>query len=725
VGPTLLSWLAAERPDVYARIVEADRLSVAARGGHGNAIAQPYNHMIMPLASRRDKVTQVRWGLADFRFRFGREPEGMWLPETAVDAETLEVLVEHGVGFTILAPKQAGRVRALPDGRWEPAGVAVDPSRPYRWTAPDGRGLALFFYDGPISHAVAFEGLLASGDAFAARLMAGFDDRRRGAQLVHIATDGESYGHHHAFGDMALAAACDGIERQGQATLTNYGAFLAACPPSAEAEVVGPSSWSCAHGVERWRADCGCNSGRPGWHQRWRGPLREALDWLRDQVDPLFEARAGALVKDPWAARDDYIHVVLDRSPANVSAFFARHRTPPLSPATLIEGIKLFELQRHRLLMYTSCGWFFDEVSGIETVQVLKYAARVVQLARELGAADHLEEGFFRRLAAGPSNLPELGSGDLVFRRHVLPALVDLRRVMAHYAIAAPYQAYGETAKVYAYTISREEWQREAYGETSLTVGRLRATSDVTMESAEAAVAVLHFGGHDFQCAMRPLDPVTFGRVREDLFRHFAGHGLSDVVRALDGHFGGKGHGLRDLFLEERRKILATVTDGVLRRFEETYRHFYEETRRLLEYLREVDARPPEAIVLAARYVLARDLEAELAELAQREDIPNRIKELVAEARTLGIDLALERERVAPALERALLTRMFRLWDVVTPARVEGVVAVIQVGQRMGCVPDLWAAQNRLYELWRAQDAAGRALLAPLATALGFTLAGA
>ena len=723
VGPTLFQWLAANRADVYARIVEADRASVAARGGHGNAIAQPYSHAIMPLASRRDKVTQVRWGLADFRHRFGREPEGMWLPETAVDTETLEVLAEHDIGFTILAPKQAARVRAWPAGEWQEVGEGVDPSRAYRWTGRDGRGLALFFYDGPISHAVAFERLLASGDAFAARLLAGFDDRRNGAQLVHIATDGESYGHHHPFGEMALAAACDRIEREGHAALTNYGAFLAAFPPAHEAEIVEASSWSCAHGVERWRADCGCNSGRAGWHQCWRGPLREALDWLRDAVDPLFEARASTLLEDPWAARDDYIHVVLDRSPAGVAAFFARHQLRSLAPPEQIEAIKLLELERHRLLMYTSCGWFFDEVSGSETVQVLKYAARVIQLARELGGGTELEERLAEQLAAAPSNLPELGTGDVVYRRYALPAVVDLRRVIAHYAIAAPYEPYGEEAEVYAYTVSRREWQRESYGDTSLAMGRVRVISDVTMEREEAAVAVLHFGGHDFHCAMRGVhDAAGFAAIRDELFRHYVGHGLSEVVRALDRHFEGRGYGIRDLFLEERRKILSAVTDGVLRRFEATYRRLYDETRHLMQYLREVDARPPEALVLAARYVLQRAIERELSALAERDDVADRIAELGAEARSLGIDPAVERERVAPSLERALLTRMFRLWGEATPERVESALVVLRVAHRIGCVPDLWAAQNRLFDLWRGRDAGARAVLAPLADALGFAL---
>ena len=365
--------------------------------------------------------------------------------------------------------------------------------------------------------------------------------------------------------------------------------------------------------------------------------------------------------------------------------------------------------------MYTSCGWFFDDISGIETVQILKYAARAVQLARELGAGPELEDDLVRRLAAAPSNLPELGTGDVVYRRHVVPAVVDLRRVMAHYAIAAPYQGYGETAKVYAYTVTREEWERESYGETSLTVGRLRVVSDITLESDEAAVAVLHFGGHDFQCALRRLDPAAFGTVREQVFRQFAAHSLSEVVRALDRHLGGHGYQIRDLFLEERRRILAAVTDDVLHRFEETYRRLYEETRRFLQYLREVDARPPEAVVLAARYVLQRDIERELPALAGRQDVTDRLGELVSEARSLGIDLALDRERVAPPLEQALLARMFRLREGATPEGVESALAVLHVAQRIGCVPDLWAAQNRLFELWRAQDAAGRTHLAPLA----------
>ncbi|MBI2153533.1 MAG: DUF3536 domain-containing protein [Candidatus Rokubacteria bacterium] len=427
-GPTLLPWLERRHPGVYRKILEADRLSRAERGGHGNAIAQAHSHLIMPLASRRDKVTQVRWGIEDFRHRFGRDPEGMWLPETAVDRETLAVLAEAGLRFTILAPSQARRVRPLTGGPWKNVeGGRIDPSRAYRWAGGAGQALALFFYDSPISRAIAFEGALASGDTLRACLVGGFSAERTWPQLVHVATDGESYGHHHRGGAEALAAALQEIERAGEATLTNYGAFLAAHPPTHEAEIIERTSWSCDHGVERWRSDCGCRMGQPGWHQRWRAPLRDTLDWLRGQVDPFCEARLGKLVKDPWEARNDHIHVVLDRSPDSRAAFFSRHQRSPLDAGREVEALKLLELQRHRLLMYTSCGWFFDDISGLEATQVLKYAARAMELAGSLGFSG-VEEEFVRRLKTAPSNVPEYGDGAQVYTRLVLPAAAEARR---------------------------------------------------------------------------------------------------------------------------------------------------------------------------------------------------------------------------------------------------------------------------------------------------------
>src|SRR5450631_700900 len=387
-GPTLLKWLADKAPRTYRMILDADKRSARRYSGHGSAVAQVYNHIILPLANKRDSITQIRWGIADFEYRFGRRPEGMWLAETAVNRETLDLMAAEGIKDTILAPHQCARIRNLPvvptdsaeasattsDSQvpipWIPTpNATVDPTRPYTVKLDQGRSIAVFFYDGPSSRAIAFEGLLNSGEAFGSRLLDGFRvsaaDSASKPELSHVATDGESYGHHHRYGEMALSYAMHWIEDNGHAKLTNYGEYLANFPPEWEAEVVEDTSWSCAHGVERWRSNCGCNGGKPGWHQQWRAPLRDALDFLRDATAPLAEKLAAGLLTDLWAARDAYIDVVLDRSTPTKDRFFAAHATHKLTPAERVTALELLELERHTQLMYTSCGWFFDEISGI------------------------------------------------------------------------------------------------------------------------------------------------------------------------------------------------------------------------------------------------------------------------------------------------------------------------------------------------------------------------
>jgi alpha-amylase/alpha-mannosidase (GH57 family) len=326
-GPTLLSWMKDKMPDVHDAIVKSDQASRENFGGHGSAIAQVYNHMIMPLANRRDKTTQVIWGLRDFAHRFGRPSEGMWLAETAADDETLDALAEQGVKFTILSPFQAARVRPLANGDWQDVnGGKVDPSRPYLVKLASGRSIAVFFYDAPVAQAVAFERLLINGDNYANRLKGAFAENGDRPLLANVATDGESYGHHFTYGDMALAAALESIANDPNFKLTVYGEFLEKFPPTHEAQIHQGSAWSCSHGVGRWKEDCGCNSGgHGGWNQQWRAPLRQALDWLRDEISPRFEAKAGELFNDPWGARNGYIDIVLDRSPESFNKFFKRN----------------------------------------------------------------------------------------------------------------------------------------------------------------------------------------------------------------------------------------------------------------------------------------------------------------------------------------------------------------------------------------------------------------
>ena len=717
-GPTLLAWLQRHRPDVYAKIVAADRASASARGGHGNAIAQVYNHMIMPLALRRDKVTQVRWGVEDFRARFGRAPEGCWLAETAVDNETLEVLAEAGLRFTILAPHQAWRVRPLGAEAWDEVNDRVDPSRAYRWRGPRGLELALFFYHAPIARGIAFENLLERSEHLVAWLYAAFADTPDRPQLVHCATDGESYGHHRRFGEMALAAAVRQIEAEGSVALTNYGAFLAAHPPTDEVEIHERTSWSCAHGVERWRSDCGCRT-RSDWQQGWRAPLREALDWLRDAIDPLFEARAGAHLKDPWAARDAYIDVLLDPSPARLDAFFAAHQRTPLDAAARIETRRLLELARHRLLMYTSCGWFFDEISALEPVQILRYASIALQYLSDLGGG-RLEPEFVRRLEAAPSNIPTIRDGGEVYRRLIRPTAVDLRRVIAHYAITGLFDEHPSEARIYAYRVARLDESREASDDTALRIARVRVSALATGETREMMYALAHYGRHDFSCGIRAWeDETTYDALRTDLLRRWAQGSVADVVRGMDEHFPGEPFTLAHLFLDERRRVLTSLIHAVLDRHEETYRRIWEENRKLVHDLRQVDVPIPEALRLVARHVLERQARDELERLDVLDAIPERVFGIAAEAKTLGVELDLGPVRFA--MRRAVQRALEGVAAAPTAERVAAAMALIRGARSLALPYGHWATQNQFFELWGAHPEA-RAVLEPLAAALGFEL---
>jgi alpha-amylase/alpha-mannosidase (GH57 family) len=415
-GATLLEWLAEEAHDVYEAILQADRASVVRFGGHGCALAQGYAHAILPLANDRDRRTQVVWGIRDFEHRFGRTPEGFWLPETAVDTPTLETLAEQGIAFTVLAPRQALRVRHPGDAWRDVDEHSIDTTRPYRVNLPSGRSIAVFFYDGRLSRAVAFENVLRSGEELASRLVESCGNGE-GPRLGHIATDGETYGHHHRFGEMALAFALQQIEEQQIATLTNYGQFLDIAPPTDEAQIVEASSWSCQHGIERWRANCGCKGGEhPEYTQEWRAPVRDAFNWLASHLATRFEAIAAGYIRDPWSARDAYIDVVC--TPTAADAWLESTALRSLTGTEASRILTLFESQRQAILMFASCAWFFEDVAGIETIQALRHAARAIELSQQACGPDDTEQRFTRLLALARSNNPSEGTGADVYARH-------------------------------------------------------------------------------------------------------------------------------------------------------------------------------------------------------------------------------------------------------------------------------------------------------------------
>lgn len=416
VGATLLEWLEEEAPATYAAMLAADRAS-RERLGHGNALAMPYHHVILPLASRRDKVTEVRWGIRDFERRFGRAPEGMWLPETAVDEETLDVLAQEGIRFTVLAPHQVieAPLHGLP-GAFRTSG---------------GRRLAVFAYDGTLAHDVAFGPLLRDAGAWAERMLLPPDDLG-GPKLVSLATDGETFGHHHKFAEMALASVLDRLG--GTVRIENYASFLAAHPPHHSVHLAAPSSWSCSHGVERWRADCGCRM-EAGTSQAWRAPLREALDWLKKGLDRRFEAEATPLLADPWGARD------------------AADPGTTAGEAMPVRARELLEMQRNALRMFTSCAWFFDDPGGLEVPQALRYAVVAAEYAR--ADTTQLVEGLRQRLSAARSNDPAVGTiADLLDRR-VLRAHAGAERAAAGVAALARHAPVAVPLRLGVFEIRR------------------------------------------------------------------------------------------------------------------------------------------------------------------------------------------------------------------------------------------------------------------------------
>lgn len=695
-GPSLLSWAAEHAPDTYRGLIEADRESQKQFSGHGSAMAQAYNHMILPLANSRDKKTQIRWGLEDFVSRFGRLPEGMWLPETAVDLESLDLMAEAGLTFAILAPHQAKAVRAIGEIEWQDVtGAKIDPSRAYLLKTPNGRSINLFFYDGPISQAVAFEKLLDNGEKFARRLLGALSDARDWPQLSHIATDGETYGHHHRHGEMALAYALHYIDSKKLARLTNYGEFLEKFPPTHEVQIYENTSWSCVHGIERWRSNCGCNSGRIGWNQEWRKPLRDALDWLRDTVNPAFEQLASTLLRDPWAARDGYIGVVLERTPDARQRFGEEHFLRELSHDEEIIVWKLMELQRHAMLMYTSCGWFFDELSGIETVQVIQYAGRVVQLAEQL-FGDCLEARFLEKLALAKSNLTEYGDGANIYKRYVKTSMVDLEKVGAHYSISSLFAPYGERTDIFSYSVKRLDYHTGDAGRLRMALGQARFTSKITQESETLTFWVVHFGDHNVAGGVQKFDGGPgYQDMLNAISESFARVDIPEVVRLLDRRFGEKTYSLRSLFRDEQRRIVRTILSSTIAEAETAYLQLYEHHAALMRFITSLGTPMPREFTAAVEYAI----NSLLRRACSAEELDaERIRNLLREAQASNVSL--DRTTLEFLLRRKIETLASRFAaDPSNIDKLNDLRKTLQIVKQMPFGVNLWSAQNDVYAI--------------------------
>ncbi|HOT94084.1 MAG TPA: DUF3536 domain-containing protein [Methanoregulaceae archaeon] len=690
IGPTLFLWLERHAPDVCAAVLEADAASLD-RCGHGAALAQGYHHAILPLADPRDRATEVAWGVRDFEARFGRPPEGFWLPEMAVDVPTLEALAAHGIRFTLLAPHQAARVRE-PGGTWyEVDPLSLDLNRPYLCPLPSGRSIAVFFSNSGIAHDLAFGSLLANGDRFADRLLACLAPEGRD-QLVSVALDGETFGHHQTFGEMGLARAIRDLDGRSDLRVTVFGEFLERHPPGLEVEVRERTSWSCAHGVERWRADCGCASGlHPGWSQGWRAPLRRGLEALRETLRHAFEAEGNRLFRDPWAARSAYVDLVRDPSAAVREAFLARHAARPLPPEGERRGLLHLELQRHLLMSFTSCGWFFDDIAGIEPVQVLRYAARACQLARQLGLPDP-EPALVETLGEARGNTPGAPDAAAVWRDQVAPFVLDWPRLAAHFAVGTLWADGPCTYREGQYTVVCERCHRMTGGRFRFATGTVCITADRTRESRSFSFGVLI--GRD--------GSIRVG-IGEDPGRDCPSP--DDLERVFSDHLYPAGA----LSARERRAVYERLMRISVAEAVTAASGCVEDRRPLLSALGPLGLAPPPGFAAPVALVL----EAELASLLDEErPDASRIAATAADLARLSPGLY-DGPRLARHLGSALLRLLGRtVGEYPATSSLEGFAALVDAVRPLGLEPDRWRLQNLYIDIsqqyWRQMEAQDR-----------------
>jgi len=706
-GPTLLSWLKENAPRTYRMVLDGDHRSRKNFKGHSSAMAQGYNHIIMPLANTRDRITQIRWGIADYQHHYGIPPEGMWLAETAADTDTLELLADHGIKFTVLAPHQCKAIRPLKEENagWSPTpGATVDTTRPYLMRFESGVSLAIFFYNGPISRAIAFEGLLNSGENLVARLKTGFGDTQN-PQLVHVATDGESYGHHHKHGEMALAWALRLLETDKSVKLTNYGSYLDQVPPEYECQIEDNTSWSCSHGVERWRSNCGCNGGKPGWNQLWRAPLRQALDELRDALIPLTEREGARLFGDVWAARDAYIAVILDRNPETVDDFLRSHASHTLDNAERVRALDLMEMQRHAQLMYTSCGWFFDDISGIETVQVIAYAARVLQLAAFLFGSDAaaLESTFVARLAEAKSNDPKAGDGARIYKEKIGALQLGLEQVAAHYAISSIFSSFTEETDLFCFRVRRLSYDIFTSGRGRLAIGRALISSNITEAQRTFSFAVLHFGDQNITAAVKPYSEED-ARGFEAFLTEASGHVLRadfpEVIRLLDRYYGHVDYSLTSLFTDEQRRIIQIILNSTLWNIESSLTTIYEDHASLLHYLSQAGLPKPPALALAAGFAinagLRRALDGDPIDQALLRSFLSLAKADEVQLETPTLTYIADQRMKRAMIELQMSSGSLEMLD--------RALSLARIFSELPFELNLWQAQNIWYEILRTSN---------------------
>ena len=679
IGPTLMSWMEKYYPDAYQRILEADKKSRERNQGHGNAIAQVYNHVIMPLANRRDQLTQIIWGKREFAYRFKREAEAIWLAETAINQETVQCLIEQGMKYVILSPTQAQRIRKIGETEWKDViSNGIDTTQPYRLFLREeqetpgsqekpaaSKYLDVFFYDGGLSTAISFQHLLRDANTFAHKLYESASKSSAPQALVHVATDGEIYGHHEAYGDMCLSAAFTSRFPALQIEVTNYGRYLELYPPVMEVELKPGengegTAWSCAHGVGRWYRNCGCSaSHHPAWNQEWRTPLRKGFDMLRDALAAQFEQIGGELLQDPWEARNDYIECLLDPSEQTFKAFLDHHAQRPLRQEERTAALQLLEAQKYALFSYTSCAWFFDDISGLEPIQNMRYAARALQLIEGLHTpmaqaapretlltAEQIENLMLAEFKKARSNMPEYGTGKDLYLKFVKPEVYTPERAANQFLLencinhrhfrerteadnpALQSLAWNEQRSIHIYTLHALEfirWQSQAVPE--IYGGVLHVQENTTQQTW--TVFFLAFIEHKVQPASylkRTEADTVWQRLRTEMARFTSSESntltisLSELVALLEA-LGCKRYGLADVYYEDRERLFCRMLDDHITSTESHIRRIYEDHLELLHYLTTMNVQVPAKLRASVKFSLSHQLMIEIEKLFVK-DIP-------------------------------------------------------------------------------------------------------
>ncbi len=674
----------------------------------------------MPLATTRDKHTEVIWGIKDFTYRFARPPEGMWLPETAVDSETLQVLAEHGILYTILAPHQANRVRNLNSTTWtDVRGGKIDTSMPYLCRLPNGKTISLFFYDAGIAYEIAFGNLLENGDRFAKRITGTFSQSDNRPHLISVATDGETYGHHHRFADMALAYALHTIESASPAQITVYGEYLSMHPPEYEVEIVENSSWSCTHGVERWRSDCGCHTDHAclitdseschpmdfqigqklhdttNWTQKWRVALREAMDWLVQQLKEIYETQSDGVFQSPWLARDEYIEVIQNRKISSIDQFLLRHAVTGEKHIDQVKALQLLEMQRNALLMNTSCGWFFDELSGIETVQVMRYACRAIQLAKEICEID-LEPFYTLILQKAESNIPNSGNGADIYKTYAKTAEVSVSRAAFHYAIMSLFESYPEETQVTTYTIKCNAYKRAEEGNVKVVIGNACFQSDITLRESKLSFAAIYIGNHNFLGGIRTYTTEEeFIAMQNAIWDAFTKSDVLGMILSLNTHFESHSYSLGHLFRDGKRKVIGLILDSTLRDIETEYREIYTRYFSLMKAMKEMDIKPPDVLEYSIQYILNLDIQKNM----ESDEIDLSLLKLSIEAVING-RYKTENEMLQYVTSNCIMRQMHRILEHPDDTfRIETVNQLFNLINPLSLELNLWDCQNHYYRI--------------------------